>query len=300
MSQPTPKAVDPIINRANIGLDQMLGNAVRADNRTKSALVRSQRIFFALMSSGLVGLVVYYGFEVFRLRQQYRLAIKTIDDAIAAGDYTGPSGLRTVVAYAWGRMGALLMGFPSWHASSALVIMIYEKQWASIMQRSGGIGKWLQCVYKISQESSNLDVKGILCLALNCTRGPEFGCPTAQICSSGNSDVVECLPKCDPTAFVQDNTGAAVGISAAQGGSTGLAAGITIGASLGGPVGAAIGAAVGATVMAAISSQAAITQSQTLRQACLNARTHCVIPANAPPCGGCRRSGFLGLSVSCD
>lgn len=295
---------DPIINKESLYFTTKLEEAASLRVQVRHSILKLQRYMITLVYAIAIGIATWVITSMVKIEHAYREFIESINMAISKGQYTGPGGLRTAFAYYWGRLGAFCMGFSTWHLPASLVTMFYSKQWRTVFDNSSGykggaIGNWYECVRRISKENRDMQVMSVLCTALDCTRGPSYGCPQAMFCRQGAINAIACLPQCDPTAFVQMNGGATVGMEAAQGAVSGAASGAMIG-SMFGPVGEVIGGIGGLVFGGVFSTYTAVEQSQGVKKQCLAARENCVMPEGATKCGGCVSSGFLGMGISCE
>lgn len=251
---------------------------------------RNIRILFVTLVAILIGFAVFFALSVVQVKQTYGIVIDTIDAAIASGKYDGPSGLRTAMAFHWGRFGAVIMGFDSITLPTALVLMHFERKWESIFNANGQTyADWYQCIRLISLLQPGLEPEGIFCIAFSCADGPvKYACPSTGICPN----VASCLPSCDPTALVQYNTGGAIAIAAAQGGVSTAVSGAMIGQSIVPGIGALVGGLVGLLGGGLMAAYTSALQSQAQTKMCEANRLNCVNLPTATTCGGCRISGI--------
>lgn len=262
-----------------------LNKKVRIDTEKNLMIIRIQRLLLAMISGLFVAGATWLIGSIFIARKAYARAVSIIDDARAKGVYKGPSGTRTAFAFHLGKAGAFLGGFANHNLPTALVIMCYEKQWTSVFAAQG-IESWLQCVYKIGLENSELGAYQILCLALDCARGAsQYGCPQNTLCPN----VIDCLPKCNPTLYVQKDVGSITAMQGINGAFSGATAGAMMGIAATGPQGvviALVSIILGSIFGGSLATAAAIEQSKQIHYQCVAMRQACVMEPGAPACGG--------------
>lgn len=281
---------DPIINR-----NGLVSALVSLKNKRKQRIhqrktLSAQRIILFTVSGIFLGASGYIGAEMLMATSKYAEFVKLVNDARKRGEFDGPSGQRIAIAFHFGAFGSFIMGMPSRYTAAAMIIMTYEKRWRAVFDASGGVGRFYACIYRIGRlKKDSESALAILCEALSCGKGQAYGCPQDVICGSGDANVIDCLPMCDPTYLVQTGASKDLAIAGAQGAVSGALTGFMVGSSFGG-IGGVIGGAIGLFAGGLLNTTAKAAQSHAKREACLAARQHCVMPPGGLECGGCKES----------
>lgn len=173
---------------------------------------------------GIVGIgAVAYTFVLHnRMKKKYGPLIKLIDNARSSGQYRGPSGMATCVAYEHGAIGSFLGGFTTKAHPEAIVLAYYTSAFhTQFLGEDNGVSGLIAIKQAVSAE--NDDVLNILCGLF------------------AEGDVTICENICSPMGMqTQDGKNARYIQAAVGGASTG--AGMMMMGAAGGPVGLGVGA----------------------------------------------------------
>lgn len=200
----------------------------------------NQTFFVFGMLSCMVGsLVAWILIQQYRFRKQFGVLIDVIDGARASGKYYGPSGVGTIWAYEYGRMGALFAGFSSPDLAVAIVDSFYDINMNKVFLGTDNGINALMSMREISQRG-DYSANQIMCAAL----------------FPGDNEPTKCMPNCNVSgATTAAGTAAAYLGAAVSGVGLGVGGGMTafnvVKSVIGGPVAMGIGAVVGLAAMGA-------------------------------------------------
>lgn len=197
--------------------------------QTKRELRQTQLLFVG--SAAILGsAVAWYVLRSREIKTKYGNLINLIDAARSGGVYTGPSGMSTLWAFEYGRLGSFFGGFINQDLPVAIVYAFYDKQFNA---KFIGSDKGLSSLISFQKLANNtqLDAISIICQGL-----------FSQ--TAGDQPPSICLPDC----HIQDANSSlgttAQYLTAASGGASGgIMAGMVAGQAFG-PAGAVVGFSV--------------------------------------------------------
>jgi hypothetical protein len=306
---------------ANTALLASLERSTRERGVLRRNTLSLQRILLALVV-GLVSALAIWLYLTYRhVMQRFSLLISTLKEASSVitvtspnstankpqkSPYTGPSGTRIALSYAWGRLGSWVTGMPNWEFAAAVIVAFYDQQWRqTFLQYSepssttttslsaansvSGVSAddlrlvpWISCMFNVAREHSDYTAANILCTALQCVQGANYGCPPVAITHC--AEVVMCRPQCDPQIFTPAvNSLENITYQGVSGGIGGALSGATIGAAFG-PPGIILGAIFGGIFGGISASEQARLRQRAIVAKCKAASKNCNRPPSAPTC----------------